>query len=143
MFKGRFYHTLDAKSRTIVPVKLREELGASFVVTVGLEGCLYIFPNDEWERFVTELQKLPGNREARDLRRSFMSNACDCEPDSQGRFLIPADLCDRAGLQKELVFVGNINKIELWNKEAFEKSTEGLNNMEDLADKLAEYGISF
>ena len=143
MFKGRYNHTLDAKNRTVVPVKLRDELGSSFVVTVGVEGCLYIYPNNEWEKFVEELQKLPGTKDARDLRRSFMSNACDCEPDAQGRFLIPAELCEKANLKKDLVFSGNINKIELWDKEAFEKSISGLDNMEALADKLAEYGISF
>lgn len=143
MFKGKFNHTLDAKNRTIVPVKLRDELGSSFVITVGLEGCLYIYPNTEWERFAEELQKLPGTREARELRRIFMSNACDCEPDSQGRFLIPAELCERAGLVKDVVFSGNINKIELWDKAKFEQNTAPLSNMEELADKLADYGISF
>ncbi len=143
MFKGKYNHTLDAKNRTIVPAKLRDELGDSFVITVGLEGCLYIYPNAEWERFAEELQKLPGTREARDLRRSFMSNACDCEPDGQGRFLIPAELCERAHLKKDVVFSGNINKIELWDRELFEDSTSKLTNMEELADKLADYGISF
>ena len=96
MFKGKFYHTLDAKNRTIVPSKLRDELGDTFVITVGLEGCLYIYPNDEWEVFAEELKKLPGTKDARDLRRKFMSNATDCDTDKQGRFLIPAELCEEA-----------------------------------------------
>lgn len=143
MFKGRFTHTLDAKNRTIIPAKLRVELGDVFVITVGLEGCLYIYPNQEWELFVSELQKLPGHKEARDLRRKFMSNASDCEADKQGRFLIPAELCKEAGLDKELVFSGNINKIELWSKERWDKIDETFGNMDEVADRMAEYGISF
>lgn len=143
MFKGKFYHTLDAKNRTIVPSKLRDELGDTFVITVGLEGCLYIYPNDEWEVFAEELKKLPGAKDARDLRRKFMSNATDCDTDRQGRFLIPAELCEEAGLVKDVVFSGNINKIELWSKERWEKVDSAFGNMDDIADKMAEYGISF
>lgn len=143
MFKGKFSYTLDAKGRTIIPAKLRDELGSSFVITIGPEGCLYIYPNIEWDKIAESLLKLPATVEASRFRRNFMSNANDCETDSQGRFLIPTDLCEQAGLKKEVIFSGNINKIELWDKERFEESNAPFKNMDEVVNKLAEYGISF
>ncbi len=143
MFKGRYNHTLDSKNRTIIPAKLRDELGDTFVITVGLEGCLYIYPNNEWDEFAARLKELPGHKDARDLRRKFMSYATDCETDKQGRFLIPVELCKEAALDKEVVFSGNINKIELWSKERWENIDGTFNNMDEVAEKMAEYGISF
>ena len=111
MFMGTYEHGLDAKGRVIIPAKLREDLGESFVVTLGLDGCLFAYPMNEWEGFIEKLKELPGTKEARMLQRHFLANAAPCELDKQGRALIPAKLREYAGLAKETVFVGVLSKI--------------------------------
>ena len=142
MFMGEHNHTVDAKGRIIVPAKFREELGEEFVVTLGLDGCLFVYPNNEWISFVNELKGLPGSKEARQLQRYFMAGAANCEVDKQGRILIPQKLRDHAGLDKELVFVGVLNKIEVWSKERWE-SNNTYDNMDEIAEHMSEFGLSF
>ncbi len=142
MFMGEYNHTIDAKSRIIVPSRLREELGDRFVVTLGLEGCLFVYPYDEWNHFVEELRKLPGTQEARQLQRYFMAGAADCEADKQGRILIPAKLREYAALEKDVVFIGMMNKVEIWSRERWEKN-HTFEGMDEIADRMAEYGLSF
>ena len=89
MFMGTYEHGLDAKGRVIIPAKLREDLGESFVVTLGLDGCLFAYPMNEWEGFIEKLKELPGTKEARMLQRHFLANAAPCELDKQGRILVP------------------------------------------------------
>ena len=83
MFMGEYIHTIDSKGRIIVPAKFREELGEEFVVTLGLDGCLFLYPDAEWQEFVEKLKTLPGNREARQLQRYFLAGAAVCEVDKQ------------------------------------------------------------
>lgn len=142
MFMGEHNHTIDAKGRIIVPAKFREELGDEFVVTLGLDGCLFVYPNDEWNNFVNELKGLPGNKEARQLQRYFMAGAAQCEADKQGRILIPQKLREHAGIDKELVFVGVLNKIEIWSKERWD-SNNTYDNMDEIAEHMSEFGLSF
>lgn len=141
MFMGEYNHTIDAKGRIIVPSKFREALGEHFVVTLGLDGCLFVYPNEEWEHFVTGLKNLPGNKEARQLQRYFMAGAADCEVDKQGRILIPNNLREQAGLDKDIVFVGVLSKIEIWSKERWESNS--YENMDAVADHMSEFGLSF
>ncbi len=142
-FKGKYNHTIDAKNRIIVPAKLRSGLGEdSFTITLGAEGCLYIYPEAEWEELSESLRKLPGTNKVRIMKRKLMMNAADGELDKQGRIVIPAELCEKAGLLKDVVFIGNINKIELWSKDRLEAVINDDGDMEDLADELAEFGIS-
>lgn len=142
MFMGEHNHTVDAKGRVIIPAKFREELGDEFVLTLGLDGCLFVYPNDEWLNFVNELKGLPGSKEARQLQRYFMAGAASCEVDKQGRFLIPQKLREHAGLDKELVLVGVLNKIEIWSKERWE-SNNTYENMDEIAERMSEFGLSF
>ena len=86
MFMGTYEHGLDAKGRVIIPAKLRDGLGESFVVTLGLDGCLFAYPMDEWEDFIDKLKQLPGTKEARKLQRYFLAGAAPCEADKQGRY---------------------------------------------------------
>ena len=141
MFMGEYNHTIDAKGRIIIPSKFREALGDTFVVTLGLDGCLFVYPNDEWLSFVAELKNLPGNKEARQLQRYFMAGAADCEVDKQGRILIPSKLREQAGLDKDVVFVGVLSKIEIWSKERWENNS--YDNMDEIADRMSEFGLSF
>ncbi|MBQ7200936.1 MAG: division/cell wall cluster transcriptional repressor MraZ [Eubacterium sp.] len=142
MFMGTYEHGIDAKGRVIIPAKLRDGLGDSFVVTVGLDGCLYAYPMDEWENFLTKLKELPGTKEARALQRTFMANAATCDCDKQGRTLIPAPLRERVGITDDIVFIGVLGKVELWSKERYDAGTD-VADIDDIADKMSEFGLSF
>ena len=98
MFTGSYEHTVDAKGRLIVPSKFREELGEKFIITFGLDGCLYMYPMNKWEEFVTQLSALPGGRQSRELQRYFLASAVESEIDKQGRTLIPAVLREKTGI---------------------------------------------
>lgn len=142
MFMGTFEHGLDAKGRVIIPAKLRDNLGESFVVTFGLDGCLFAYPMEEWEDFANQLKALPGTKEARKLQRYFLAGAASCEVDKQGRTLIPANLRDKAGLVKDIVFVGVLQKIEIWSKERWEENDD-YGNVDEIAEHMSEFGLSF
>ena len=147
MFVGKFNNSIDAKARVIVPAKFRYELGASCVIAKGLDKCLNVYTDDEWERFVKEkLEPLPeSNPQARQLKRYFFSSASSCEIDKQGRVKIPQDLLNYAGIDKELITIGSNNKIEIWSREQWdvqldEESGELLNASE-VAEGLEQYGF--
>ncbi|NLK27722.1 MAG: division/cell wall cluster transcriptional repressor MraZ [Clostridiales bacterium] len=142
MFMGEFNHTIDAKGRIIIPSKFREDLGDEFVLTLGLDGCLFAYPYSEWQLFVDKLKTLPGTKEARQLQRYFMAGAAACEVDKQGRILIPAKLRENAGLEKDVVFVGVLNKIEIWSKERWDSNND-YDDVDAIAERMSDYGISF
>lgn len=139
---GKYEHSIDAKGRIIVPSKFREELGDSFIVTLGLDGCLYIFSDDGWDKFTEQLEKLPGTKDHRRTKRYFMANAANCDIDKQGRVLVPASLREQAGIEKDVVLVGMIDKIELWSKERFD-SLDSFESVDDIVESLTDFGISF
>ena len=138
---GEYSHTIDTKGRLIVPSKFRESLGDSFVVTKGLDGCLFVYDMTEWKSFEEKLKELPmSHRDTRKFARFFLAGASQVEVDKQGRILIPAKLRKSAGLEKDLVFVGMINRVEIWDKDTFEAQTLGSEmSMEEAMDAL---GIS-
>lgn len=142
MFTGEYEHSIDTKGRIIVPAKYREELGEEFVVTLGLDGCLFVYPNNEWEAFVEKLKNLPGNKEGRQLQRYFLAGAASCEMDKQGRVLIPQKLRDAAGLSKDIVFVGVISKLEIWSKDRWEANNV-YENMDEIAEHMSEFDLKF
>lgn len=120
MFMGQFEHTIDAKGRTIVPVKYREELGEEFVCTWGADGCLYLYPQEEWGVLVEKLRSLPSTQKNRRIQRQFLSMAMEVALDKQGRILVPAKLRESANLEKDLVFIGMMNRVEVWDKTTLE-----------------------
>ena len=142
MFMGEYLHTVDAKGRIIIPSKFREDLGEEFVITQGLDGCLFAYPNSEWQTFIEKLKTLPGTKEARQLQRYFMAGAAECQADKQGRILIPIRLRESAGLDKDIVFVGVLNKIEIWNKERWDKNND-YDDVDSIAEHMSQYGINF
>ena len=142
MFMGTYGHSIDAKGRVIVPAKFREVLGDSFVVTLGLDGCLFVYPEEEWEDFVKQVKELPGSKEARKLQRYFMAGAAPCDVDKQGRVLIPSSLREKVGLDKDVVFVGVMSKIEIWSKERWEDNND-FDNVDDIAEHMSEFGLSY
>ncbi len=145
MFIGEYNHTIDAKGRMIIPQKFREGLGESFFMTRGLDGCLALYPQEQWEIFVDKLNALPDTRkDIRDLKRFFLSGAGDCEIDKQGRVLVPPSLREYASLKKDIVITGASTKIEIWNRKKWEDITRiDVDDMDDIAERLAEQGIEF
>lgn len=142
MFMGTYEHSIDTKGRVIIPAKFREQLGDSFVVTLGLDGCLFVYPENEWQDFVKELRELPGSKEARKLQRYFMAGAAPCDVDKQGRVLIPANLREKVGLEKDIVFVGVMSKIEIWSKEHWDENDD-FENVDEIAEHMSELGLSY
>lgn len=141
MFMGEYSHTIDAKGRLIIPSKFRELLGEEFVLTKGLDGCLSIYPMDEWTAFEEKLKALPlTNKNARTFSRFFVSGATSCELDKQGRILIPATLREFAGLEKDVVLTGNITRIEIWSKEKWAENSS-YDDMDAIAEGMQEMGI--
>ena len=143
MFDGEYYHTIDAKGRLILPARFREELGDSFVITRGLDGCLFVYTKSEWNDLQEKLKKLPLiNKEARKLTRFFSAGFSQCEPDKQGRILVPAGLRSHADLKKDVCMVGTGTRIEIWDKERWETSMSEINdNMDDLLDGVQDMGF--
>ncbi|MBQ6495794.1 MAG: division/cell wall cluster transcriptional repressor MraZ [Firmicutes bacterium] len=118
MFVGKYYNSIDNKSRLIVPAKFRDELRGKCVLAKSLDKCLTIYTMEEWKTFADELDTLPkSNPEARVLKRHFNASAAECDVDKQGRLTIPQELKDYAGIDKELVTVGSNKVIEVWSKE--------------------------
>ena len=141
MLIGEFEHSLDAKGRLIMPSKLREDIGEKFIITKGLDGCLFAFSIEEWKIFEQKLRALPiSNKDARAFSRFFFAGAMDCEIDKQGRFLISSNLRDFAELTKEVVIIGMDSRIEIWSKENWEKCDEDI-SADEIAEKMEMLGI--
>jgi len=141
MFMGEYNHTIDAKGRLIVPSKFRELLGNDFVVTKGLDGCLFVYDKTEWTVFESKLKALPlTNKDARQFVRFFLAGAANVEVDKQGRILVPAVLRDFAAMTKEVVLVGVASRIEIWSKERW-AATSTYDDMEEIAEHMAELGL--
>ncbi len=119
---GQYAHNIDAKGRLFIPSKLREELGATFHVIAGQDHCLYIFSEDRWNAWMEQL-KTKTYSEIKTLRSVF-ANAADCEPDGQGRILIPARLRGWADLEKEVVVIGSFDRVEIWNAKRWAEMEE-------------------
>lgn len=142
MFIGEYQHAIDAKNRIIIPSKLREGLGNSFVITKGLDGCLYAYPMEEWKKLEDKLKSLPlTNKDARAFVRFFFSGAAEIEIDKQGRALIPQNLIEYAQIVKDIVSIGVSTRIELWSREKWIEYNEQNIDYEAIAEKMSELGI--
>ncbi len=143
MLMGEYNHSLDAKGRVILPADFRVELGESFIITKGLDNCLFIYPQSEWEQLSVKLRQLPlAKTEARAFVRFFFAGARQVELDKQGRFLIPATLRQHASLKKDAVLIGVSNRIEIWSKDEWLKYNEEITpSVSAIAETLAELGI--
>lgn len=141
MFMGEYNHTIDAKGRVIVPSKFREALGDEFVVTKGLDGCLFVYDNHEWAAFEEKLKSLPiTNKDARAFVRFFLAGAAGVEVDKQGRILLPGSLREFAGLTKDVVLIGVGSRIEIWSREKWE-DTASFDDMDEIAEHMADLGL--
>lgn len=143
MLIGEYDHSLDLKGRVMMPAKLKEDMGEKFIITSGLDGCLFGFSKAEWNKFEDKLKTLPiTNKNARNFVRFFLSGATECELDKQGRFLIPSKLREAAKLDKEIVIIGAGTRIEIWNREDWQAQTNEENlSIEEIEKNMAELGI--
>ncbi len=143
MLIGEYEHSIDAKGRLIMPAKLREDIGEKFIITKGLDGCLFGFSQNEWTNFEEKLKTLPlTNKNARDFVRFFLSGATECEIDKQGRFLIASNLRQYAEMEKEVAIIGVGTRIEIWNKEKWKQYNSDENISADaIAENMTMLGI--
>lgn len=142
MFMSEYNHTIDTKGRLIVPSKFRDQLGDEFVVTKGMDGCLFVYANEDWSAFEQKLTSLPLiNKEARKFARFFLAGAAQVEVDKQGRILLPSNLRDFAGLEKDVVLVGVGSRIEIWSRENWE-NMDADSNMDDIAATMESLGLT-
>ncbi|MEG1705829.1 MAG: division/cell wall cluster transcriptional repressor MraZ [Clostridia bacterium] len=143
MLLGEYNHNIDEKGRTSIPAKFRSDLGDSFIVTKGLDTCLFIYSKEEWTTFETKLKSLPlTNPNARNFIRFFFSGATECEIDKQGRINIPQNLRDYACLEKDLTIVGVSTRVEIWNREKWNSYTSSENmDMNEVAIQMSNLGI--
>ena len=141
MLMGEFEHTLDTKGRISMPAKLRKDMGDTFILTKGLDGCLFAFSQEEWLNFETKLKSLPlSDQNARNFVRFFLAGATECEIDKQGRFLIPGNLRQAATLEKEAVIIGVGTRLEIWNKSTWKSQDEEI-SADEIAKNLTMLGI--
>ena len=138
MFMGEFHHNVDEKGRLIIPSKFRNELGKKFIVTRGIEKCLFVYSYDEWNKIVEKLKELPFTRkDARTFMRMFLSGATECELDNNGRINIPAPLTTYANITKEVVVIGVNERLEIWSENSFnEFFNSNIDNFDDIAEGL-------
>ncbi len=143
MLIGEFEHSLDAKGRLIMPSKLRTDIGETFIITKGLDGCLFGFSLSEWKNFEEKLKTLPlTNKNARDFVRFFLSGAIECEIDKQGRFLISNNLREYAAMEKEVIIIGVGTRIEIWSKDKWTVYNSDENISADaIAENMTMLGI--
>ena len=141
MLIGEYEHTLDTKGRISMPARLRKDMGETFILTKGLDGCLFVFSQNEWNNFETKLKTLPlSDKNARNFVRFFLAGATECEIDKQGRFLIPANLRKEANLEKEAVIIGVGTRLEIWNKETWFAKDEEI-SADEIAENMTMLGI--
>lgn len=136
MLLGEFHHNIDNKGRLVIPTKFREDLGQEFILTRGIEKCLYVYSKTEWEKLVGKLNTLPFTKKVtRTFTRFFYSGATACEFDKSGRMSITSPLVSYAGLDKECIIIGVNDHLEIWDSKAFE---EFMNDNSDIIEDIAE-----
>lgn len=144
MFMGEYHHSIDDKGRLIIPSKFRESLGEEFIVTRGIENCLFVYPKDNWEKIVNKLESLPfTKRDARNFTRFFLSGATVAEFDKQGRINITSPLISYANITKECVVIGTGDRIEIWAQKSWDEYFDSAkDNMSDIAENLFNESVN-
>lgn len=131
------------KGRLIVPSKFREQLGSEFVVTKGLDGCLFVYPAEEWHNIEEKFRNISmTSKDARKFSRFFFAGAAAVELDKQGRILLPPVLREYANLQKDVVLVGVLSRVEIWDKDRWQENTYDEDEMDEIAEHMADLGFS-
>ena len=143
MFMGEYQHSLDEKSRLIIPARFREDLGEKFVLTRGLDRSLFLYTLDEWKAIEEKMRTHPTTQaDTRAFVRLFFSGAVECEPDKQGRISIPPHLREHAGIKRDLYIIGVSTRVEIWAREVWEEYAKKAEEAyETLAEKIIGIGI--
>jgi MraZ protein len=143
LFYGEYQHTVDPKGRVIVPSKFRDGLGEKFIVTKGLDNCLFLYSSEEWANLETKLKSLPfTDKDVRSFARFFFAGAAECEVDKQGRVNIPQNLREYAGIEKDVCIIGVSARVEIWDKDKWNKYCNDDNiSAEQIAEKMSMLGI--
>ncbi len=136
---GRYDHAVDPKGRLFVPAKLRPELGEAFYITLGLDRCLSVYTEAGWNEILEKFRKLPVS--AAPKMRLLFANAAKCEPDKQGRFLLPVKLRQYAGIEHEVTFIGQGDRAEIWDTAAYQKMEDEMLTPENLRSVMEELGF--
>lgn len=141
MFMGEYRHGLDSKNRMIIPARFRDELGSTFVLTKGLDGCLTIYTESQWTAMIEKLEKLPNTkRETRLYIRGLTSKAIECSLDTQGRIQLPQFLVNEAAIVKQCVVIGAADHVEIWSEDRWNAyDQEASDSFEDIAESLTEF----
>ena len=144
MFIGEYHHTVDEKGRIIIPAKFREELGNNFIITRGIENCLFVYSTENWAKITNKLNSLPfTKKDARTFNRFFMSGATDVELDKQGRVNISKPLIDYANLLKDCVIIGTGDRLEVWSQESWDSFFDSTkDNVADIAENLFNESVN-
>lgn len=144
MFIGEYHHTIDDKGRIIIPAKFREELGNEFVITRGIENCLFVYSLDTWNKIVDKLNSLPfTKKDARTFNRFFMSGATNVELDKQGRVNVTVPLIEYASLDKECVVIGTGDRLEIWSQSSWDSFFDSTkDSMSDIAENLFNESVN-
>ena len=144
MFMGEYHHSIDEKKRLIIPSKFREELGDTFIITRGIENCLFVYSTESWNKITQKLDTLPfTKKDARAFVRFFLSGATVAEFDKQGRVNITSPLISYANIQKECVVIGAGDRLEIWSKEDWDNFfNSAKNNMSDIAENLFNESVN-
>lgn len=141
MFQGEFSHTIDPKGRIIIPTQLRSQVESGFVVTKGLDGCLWLVESEIWKKIQEEVLNMPfASKDARALSRFLIAGATDGDIDKQGRVFIPSNLREYAGLEKNVILSGVGSRLEIWDKTRYEQITD-IEDMSAIAEKLVDFGV--
>ncbi|HAU32723.1 MAG TPA: cell division/cell wall cluster transcriptional repressor MraZ [Desulfotomaculum sp.] len=143
MFMGEYQHTIDDKGRLFIPARFRDSLGIKFVLTKGLDSCLFAYPPQEWTILEEKMRLMPfTSADVRAFVRFFFGGACECLVDRQGRILVPNNLRKHAALEKEAVIIGVSSRVEIWSRENWEKYNSGSADLvEQIAEKIGGFGI--
>ena len=143
MFMGEYHYSIDDKGRLTIPSKLREKLGTEFILTRGLDNCLFIYPMNEWNNVISKYKELPNTKDARNFMRFFLSGATVCEFDKQGRINIQIPLLNYAKLNKDCIIIGVNERLEIWSKENWEEFINmNEDKLSDIADNLFSVNLN-
>lgn len=143
MFLGEYQHSLDEKGRVTIPAKFREGIGYKFVVTKGLDNCIFLYPRDEWQLIEKKLRSLPLTRsDVRSFVRFFFSGAAEMDLDKQGRSVLPLNLREYAGIERDVIIIGVGSRVEIWSADKWTNYSENAqSSYEEIAESLVDLGI--
>lgn len=139
MFMGEYHHTIDDKGRLTIPSKIREQLGSNFIVTRGMDKCLFVYKQEDWNQIIQKYKELPNTKDARDFMRFFLSGANEQDFDKQGRINVASPLVNYAGLSKDCIIIGVNDHLEIWSEESW---NQFLLEREDQFSEIADHLFS-